>query len=97
MKDAVWHKCFLFVLFGLKCEERTINLRQTFLPVVCESLLCNRQGETALMDGFLSVPTQAGQSDQILRNQVKFSIVSQQLNLSKRAYKTYFDAGVSLE
>lgn len=55
MKDAVWHKCFLFVLFGLECEEKTINLRQTFLPVVCESLLSNEQEEIALMDDFSPV------------------------------------------
>lgn len=46
--DAVWYKCFLFVLFGLKCEGKTINFRQTFLPAVCESLLSNEQ--EALMD-----------------------------------------------
>lgn len=54
MKGAVWHKCFLFVLFGLKCEERTINLRQTFLPAVCESLLWNEREERLWCEAFLS-------------------------------------------
>ena len=50
MRDAVGHKCFLFVALGLECEQRTINLRQNLFTsgLWKPSLKCARRKLWAL-------------------------------------------------